>query len=210
MDKENNTRQKENYLEDLAVIKGALHKAEEELYVEPWAFFVWAFIVLMGVVINIFVTIQYNFTIAHSAVSIWIPTFIFIGIVEIIAWYVKMVRRQMPILSRQFVKLMLMALGYLVAVICVLPFVLKPELPVPGFVLIFTSLYYFIIGEYSHISFMAVAAVVMAAGIVIIVLGLSSFAVYIAAGIIAVLSLIAGGFLGLWQEKKLKKKGQDE
>ncbi|MFP4363550.1 MAG: hypothetical protein ACLFR1_06740 [Spirochaetia bacterium] len=192
------------YAEDLSIIRGILEKKEGIPYVKPWAYFTWAAIILLGTLLN---TVLYNtqaLSFTESAVYIWIPLFVLGIVLETIAWFMKLEDKGIPLLTKEVISFLVSLTFFTVLIGFLVPFLIKPENPVPGIILVVASIGILLFAQVIKRMFYGVAFFIGALGMVFILLNGKSQFYYIAAGVISALTFTVIGVYELIRERKKK------
>jgi len=196
--KENNhlagrPRELEEYLADLTHIKKLLDKNAEKPVLEYWAYLVWAGLVLTGTLLNFALSNTIALSMHQAYFHIWLPVIFTGGILETIAWVKKMTKDDSPLFTKRFVKFMLTGFSVIAVSLVALYYLLDPSLPVPAFILLFSALSLFLYAQVSYSTLYIEGAAVFTAGVLFLILQVSSGFGFLFAGLfIAVMLGVSG------------------
>ena len=103
-----------NYEQDLAIIKDILLENSERPVLEYWAFYIWGILTLAGTFLSVKLYAG-GWTSVQLFWRVWIPVLIAGSLGESVAWIVKSAKESIPLLNKIMIRFFLSSLGVIFA-----------------------------------------------------------------------------------------------
>lgn len=105
MSEEKKEQNIDRYARDLATIKSLLMEVEKRPFLEFWAFFTWAGLILTGTLLHYWLRISYKLPEPDIFIYVWLPLCIVASFLETVAWLRRMQKESMPLMNSTAIKL---------------------------------------------------------------------------------------------------------
>ena len=181
------------YLSDLQTVRDILTQHDERPLLEHWAFYSWGVVVLLGTVAHALLVRGGVELPADPALVVWLPAVILGGILESVSWVRQMKHEEVPIFGRRFVRFLLNFLGIGIAFFAVTIALYSAEALLPGILLVLAALWFTSYAQASFVQLFYEGYITLAAGLVLLVLGLDGFGAYVFAGLLTSAAFTATG-----------------
>jgi hypothetical protein len=158
----------DDYLSDIQTIKAILAEYDEMGCIETWAFFSWAALVAAGVGVSLWIGSVARWTYSQLYFRLWVPLVALGGVLECIAWAVRLRRQSRPVLGSRFRKSIIATFFALVIGLILSYFVLEPGLPTPALLVLLGALMISLLAVLSYTGFLVEAAVTLVVGVVLL------------------------------------------
>lgn len=189
------------YLSDLKTVKDLLTRHDEKSMLAPWAFFVWAAVVVVGTVVHAVVAARNVADLNVILRAVWLPVVLVGGLGELLAWLSRMSREDTPLFGRRFMRFVLSAVGVFAAAIPIAAVLLRAGLLSPGVILTLSSIVFLVYAEITFSSLFLESYTLLVVGIVFVAVGVSSFSAYIASGVLLSAAFLAFGIHSVLLER---------
>lgn len=168
---------RKKYLEDIQTIKGILMEVEERSIIEPWAFYVWSVLVLLGTILQIFILKSLNWNASKNFLFIWLPVILISSLSELSSWVIKAKKESRLVFSRLIYKFLFSAIGIFSAAALAFVLLVRAGLfaVLPGTALAFTSVIFFLYGIVSYRFLIVSGYVMLALGILFSLMPMQSY-----------------------------------
>lgn len=152
------------YLEDVTLIKQILREQEDRALLPPWAFFAWAAVTLLGILLSMVFGLSRSWSELDIVLMIWIPALVLGSIAETAGW-VQFLRRESPVLfTHMNTRLFLSFLGVVIASLVLVFSLLAREIIVAGTILVLLAVCLFLLAVFSYRHLFLEAYVALASG----------------------------------------------
>ncbi|HUX11662.1 MAG TPA: hypothetical protein VMW87_01465 [Spirochaetia bacterium] len=183
------------YINEVRTIRRTLVEAEGSFRIFHWFYHLFGGIVLAGVALNWILVRTSSLGMHDAFIFIWLPMTFLVGVLEMFAWIRKSTREQVPLLSPPFVKYVIAFSGYFGGLVVLSLVFIRPDMPVPGIVLILTGMMFCVPVQYTHTWFALEAIFLMLVGVVFVVLHVVGTSYFVAAGVLVAAVLFVAGII---------------
>lgn len=170
------------YLTDLETIRNLMTRYEEQPMIRPWAFGVWATLVVAGSVANWFAWRAAQFSASQSLLGIWLPVLVVAGLAEMVGYLHQTRINGAALVTRRSTRLLGAYLG-LVVVIGILIVNSVPAGFSAGAVLAIGAAPLLVYAQMTFASLFLEAFVLLGAAVVLEAIGTRDPAVLLACGV---------------------------
>ncbi|MBN2735680.1 MAG: hypothetical protein JXR70_01785 [Spirochaetales bacterium] len=192
------------YLKDISTIKRTIDEIEEKPYVEIWAFFAWGGVVLAATLSNWILWTPLKLTRDMSFFGIWIPAMVLMCLIEMISGIRVMNRNAMVVMTKYLFKFMIAAASIMGVGMVLFYYLLDTNVPLPGIVLLVSSVYYSLFSMYSFFYAAIHGAVIFILGLIFCFLNLQGIGFMVTAGFVNALAFTSIGCIELFRSKSAR------
>ena len=129
---------------------------------------------MIGSFLSAWAVRKYALDMHHAYLYVWIPIVVLGGVQETIAWIRKMNRESSPLFTRRFVKFMISFASLFIVFCIALYFLVEPNHPVPGLILLFVAAIFSLYGQLTYSSLYIEACLTLLTAVLLVLLGVRS------------------------------------
>ena len=215
-------KQREKYLEDLALIKQTLREQEDRILVAPWAFYTWALVIIAATTVSMIIGGSGDRQTLEVAIVVWIPALLLGSVLETVGWIQYFRRDNRVLFTSANLRLGFSFVGVVAAGLVLVFSLLVRGVPAAGAILLLLAICFFLLAVFSfkHLFFEAYATLI--AGTILTVMenglvgrdltvgGVDSATIYFVAGLLAALVFLAGGVHSHLLERRTSRRPPSE
>jgi len=205
-EKQKTVKNKQRYLEDLKTIKDLLVEVEENPLIEPWAFFTWGVLIIIGSILHVIIEYSFNLTGLKHIIFIWSPIIAIGGFFECMGFIRKMSKDCMSLFSRVSKKLWtsLVAITIVFAIIIGILLRTAGTAYLPLTMLLYISVCFLGFGLIAYSKMFIPAFFLILISILFFIFDFKVLMAVLVAGLLIGLSFIGIGIM-VWRDEKRKK-----
>jgi hypothetical protein len=192
----------QSYLKDISYIKGIIRDNEENVIIEHWAWYAWAFMTLAGSLLHFYLYTKTGLSAADAFLYIWLPVFLIGVILESLAVLIRSGREDVPFFSRKFLRFILAVITTSIILITMIIHLMRNGSLVPGIILIAAAAPFSLYGIWS-ISYLFIESfILLIAGLVLYIGHGTSAGSFLFSGVFCSIVFAAGGIHSYLFDKK--------